>query len=103
LAALRRFISRRGKCQTLHCDNTTNFVRAKNKLQELEEAIFSEKAKRSIVETCNNKGVYFKFIPPKTPHFGGLWEDAGKSAKHLLLKNVSTADLIYEELETVIV
>ncbi|KAH8345419.1 hypothetical protein KR067_002099, partial [Drosophila pandora] len=35
--------------------------------------------------------------------FGGLWEAAVKSAKHLLLKNVTTADLTYEELETVIV
>jgi len=79
------------------------FCWSKNKLQELEEAIFSEKAKRSIVETCNNKGVNFKFIPPRAPHFGGLWEAAVKSAKHLLLKNVFTADLTYEELETVIV
>jgi len=102
LAVLRRFMSRRGKCQTLHCDNATNFFGARNKLQELEEAIFSEKAKRSIVETCNNKGVNFKFIPPRAPHFGGLWGAAVTSAKHLLLKNVST-DLTFEELETVIV
>ncbi|XP_060665603.1 uncharacterized protein LOC132797862 [Drosophila nasuta] len=103
LAALRRFIARRGKCQVLHCDNATNFVGAKNKLQELQEAIFSDNAKTQILQECNNKGVQFKFIPPRAPHFGGLWEAAVKSAKHLLLKNVTTADLTYEELETVIV
>ncbi|XP_043068883.1 uncharacterized protein [Drosophila bipectinata] len=103
LAALRRFIARRGKCQTLHCDNATNFVGAKNKLQELQEAIFSDNAKTQILQECNNKGVQFKFIPPRAPHFGGLWEAAVKSAKHLLLKNVTTADLTYEELETVII
>ncbi|XP_033244022.1 uncharacterized protein LOC117186833 [Drosophila miranda] len=34
LAALRRFLSRRGKCQTIHCDNATNFVGANNQLKE---------------------------------------------------------------------
>ncbi|XP_060665774.1 uncharacterized protein LOC132798069 [Drosophila nasuta] len=55
LAALRRFIARRGKCQVLHCDNATNFVGAKNKLQELQEAIFSDNAKTQILQECNNK------------------------------------------------
>ncbi|XP_060665430.1 uncharacterized protein LOC132797694 [Drosophila nasuta] len=79
------------------------FCGSKNKLQELQEAIFSDNAKTQILQECNNKGVQFKFIPPRAPHFGGLWEAAVKSAKHLLLKNVTTADLTYEELETVIV
>lgn len=75
----------------------------RNKLQELEDAIYSAKAKTAIIEICNAKGVNFKFIPPRAPHFGGLWEAAVKSAKHLLFKNVSTVDLTYEELETVVI
>lgn len=45
----------------------------------------------------------FKCIPPRAPHFGGLLEAAVKSAKHLLLRAVSTACLTHEELETVVI
>lgn len=32
IAALRRFFGRRGVCETLHSDNATNFMEAKNAL-----------------------------------------------------------------------
>lgn len=103
IAALKRFMGRRGNCQTLHCDNATNFVGANNKLRDLEEAIYNDKAKANILTECQKRNVKFEFIPPRAPHFGGLWEAAVKSAKHLLLKNVSTAALTYDELETVVI
>ena len=103
LQALSRFIGRRGRCETIYCDNATNFIGANNKLKELQDVIFSEKAKSEIVNKCNSKNVEFKFIPPRAPHFGGLWEAAVKSAKHFLLKNVSTSTLTYDELETIII
>lgn len=53
--------------------------------------------------TFSSKGIYFHFIPPRAPHYGGLWEAAAKSAKHLLLRSVATASLTQEELGTVIV
>lgn len=103
IGALKRFIGRRGHCKNLYCDNATNFVGAKNKLAELETTIFNSKAQENILTTCSQRGITFKFIPPRAPHFGGLWEAAVKSAKHLLLKNVSTESLTYEELETIII
>ncbi|GBP97211.1 hypothetical protein EVAR_67636_1 [Eumeta japonica] len=57
---------------------------------------------RKITQTCN-QSINFKFIPPRAPHFGGLWEAAVKSAKHLLVRSVSAASLTYEELETVVI
>ncbi|XP_070069897.1 uncharacterized protein [Drosophila takahashii] len=103
LGALRRFLSRCGRCQTIHCDNATNFVGANNKLKALEEAIFTDKAQAQIIHHCNQRQVDFKFIPPRAPSFGGLWEAAVKSAKRLLVSVTATASLTFEELNTVIV
>ncbi|XP_068140042.1 uncharacterized protein [Drosophila tropicalis] len=57
VGALQRFIGRRGRCQTLYCDNATNFVGANNQLKELTDTIHSEKAAGTIMEFCNQKGV----------------------------------------------
>ncbi|GBP95937.1 hypothetical protein EVAR_91071_1 [Eumeta japonica] len=72
-----------------------------SKLVEL--TIYSQPAQDKITQICSNKSINFKFIPPRAPHFDGLWEAAVKSAKHVLLRSVSAASLTYEELETVIV
>ncbi|XP_075155734.1 uncharacterized protein LOC142229085 [Haematobia irritans] len=59
------------------------------------------------VDHCGPFWVHYKLRgnrPHKVaPHYGGLWEAAVKSAKHLLLRSVSTASLTYEELETVVI
>ena len=46
-------------------------------------------------------GFKFSFIPPRSPHCGGLWESAVKSTKKLLVENMLQANLTYEEFETV--
>lgn len=102
IGALRRFVSTRGRCKNLYCDNATNFVGARNQLNELRETIHSKGAQDIITRYSSDQGIDFKFIPPRAPHFGGLWEAAVKSAKHLLRKNIANASLTYEELETII-
>lgn len=101
LGALKRFIARRGHCQNLYCDNATNFVGAKNQLKELQESIFDKRSQQKINSLCQSKQINFNFIPPRAPHFGGLWEAAVKSAKLLLQRSVASASLTYEELSTV--
>ncbi|XP_037931278.1 uncharacterized protein LOC119666075 [Teleopsis dalmanni] len=103
IGALKRFIAKRGRCKTLYCDNATNFVGAKNKLQEPTDVIYADRERESIAGMCSTKDIEFHFIPPRSPHFDGLWEAAVKSVKYLLVKNVSTASLTYEELETVVI
>ncbi|XP_036342706.1 uncharacterized protein LOC118751986 [Rhagoletis pomonella] len=100
--ALKRFISRRGHCQNVYCDNATNFVGAKNHLSELTDVVYGNSSRESIVKQCSGKGITFHFIPPRTPHFGGLWEAAVKSAS-TNKKHLAPASLAYEELDTIII
>lgn len=70
-------------------------------MSELQASIYSNQAQNKISTTCNSRGIDFHFIPPRAPHFGGLWEAAVKSAKTLLQQKISSASLTYEELCTV--
>lgn len=72
-------------------------------MPELSTVIHSSDAQAAITNACNKKGIQFNFIPPRAPHFGGLWEAAVKSAKHLLVRSLGNASLTYEELETLVI
>ncbi|XP_022182788.1 uncharacterized protein LOC111042467 [Myzus persicae] len=103
LAALRRFWSRRGPSKAIYSDNGTNFVGANRQLQELRDLFLSDQHNQRLQEVVNEVGVQWKFIPPRAPHFGGLWEAAVKSVKGHLRKILGNAMLTYEELYTVLV
>ncbi|XP_037928768.1 uncharacterized protein LOC119663185 [Teleopsis dalmanni] len=103
IMALKRFIGRRGMCRKIYCDNATNFVGANKELAELKNAVFDERSQEKIQGVCCSYNIDFKFIPPRAPHFGGLWEAAVKSAKNLFKRSASNVSLTYEELETLII
>ena len=65
------------------------------------EEIFSEKAE-SVKEFAGQQGLSWVTIPPRAPHFGGLWEAAVKSMKRHLRRIVGLQILKYEELLTVV-
>ncbi|GBN16508.1 hypothetical protein AVEN_8361-1 [Araneus ventricosus] len=48
-----------------------------------------------------SENIEWKFIPPKSPNFGGLWE-AGLKFKHHLKRVVGNAHLTLEEFLTII-
>ncbi|XP_039313012.1 uncharacterized protein LOC105206618 [Solenopsis invicta] len=99
LAALRRFVSRRGHPNTIYSDNVTNFVDAKKELEELYKAIRTTFSK-PIDNYCVSRQVQWKFIPPHAPHMGGPWEAGIKSCKHHLKRIVGGALLVFEKLST---
>ena len=90
LLSLKRFIGRRGMPRKLYCDNATNFVGAMNALKQFQQCLCSTSAQENILAFSNQRGFDFCFIPPRAPHFGGLWEAAVKS---LLIKNIGKGHL----------
>ncbi|XP_073995572.1 uncharacterized protein [Rhodnius prolixus] len=71
LAALRRFMSRRGVCTRIYSDNATNFVGA---AKELIKLFKNKEINQSVPELLASEGIEWKFIPARSPHFGGIWE-----------------------------
>ncbi|XP_055837741.1 uncharacterized protein LOC129906121 [Episyrphus balteatus] len=55
-----------------------------------------------IAEILPNHGTNWHFIPPASPHFGGLWEAGVKSVKYHLKRVVGTERLTFEELTTLL-
>ncbi|XP_037821901.1 uncharacterized protein LOC119610658 isoform X2 [Lucilia sericata] len=97
---INRFAARRGLPRRIHCDNATNFVGASRELKELQKAF--EDQREALVTFAASVEIEFSFIPPRAPHFGGLWEAAVKQAKHLLLRAVGNASLNAEEMGTML-
>lgn len=103
LAALRRFIARRGKIVEIHSDNGTAFKGASHALHRVYEMLKrNEDDRNKIFNWCANNEIRWKFIPPRAPHFGGLWEAAVKSAKTHLLKELRNITIAYEDLLTLL-
>ena len=103
IAALRRFIARRGLCSTIHSDNGTNFIGANNELRELHDPLQSDDHNEKVNAFLANKQIEWRFIPPHSPHFGGLWEAAVKSSKRHLKLVVGNELLTFEQFNTLII
>jgi len=102
LAALRRFIARRGKPRTICSDNGTNFQGAANELQALYKMLQSTSQMATVQDFLATEVCEWKFIPPHGPHFGGLWEAAVKSMKYHPRRTLGSQVATYEELCTLL-
>ncbi|CAK9820250.1 hypothetical protein ANTPLA_LOCUS10514 [Anthophora plagiata] len=102
LNCLRRFIARRGMCHDIYFDNGTNFIGARNELIEHSRSLSDKSRNREISDFLSCRGIQWHTIPPRAPHFRGLWESAVKSAKYHLKRVVGEAILTSEELNTML-
>lgn len=102
VASLKRFVARRGLCSQLFCDNATNFVGTRRELNEMKQKFFDQQVQGKISKYCAASSIEFRHIPPRSPHFGGLWEPAVKSAKYHLARILCQSHLTFEELATVV-
>ncbi|XP_033229513.1 uncharacterized protein LOC117181054 [Belonocnema kinseyi] len=102
-ACLKRFFARRGRSQSISSDNATNFVGANKELRELYKTIQSIENNKGKKSCFVKNGIFGHFIPPRAPHFGGLWEAAVKSFKTHFTKVSGTSLLTYEQLHTYVV
>ncbi|XP_076661047.1 uncharacterized protein LOC143364788, partial [Halictus rubicundus] len=103
LGALKRFIARRGKPCHIYSDNGTNFVGAKNEIVQIREFLTSNDYKDKFQQFLTQENVEWHFSPPRSPHFGGLWEAAVRSFKKHLHKSVGETMFTYEQFYTLIV
>ena len=102
LDALRRFISQREYCATILSDNGTHIVGANRELKELRSLLQSDDHKKGVQNFLADRQIQWRFNPPNSPHFGGLWEAAVKSFKRHLVRVMGTELLTLEHLNTLV-
>ncbi|XP_055920880.1 uncharacterized protein LOC129952352 [Eupeodes corollae] len=100
IAAFRRFISRRGICSNIYSDCGTNFKGANTELQKMLNV--AKHDYKEIADSLSKLGTKWNFIPPASPHFGGLWEAGVKSVKYHLKRVARNQALTFEELSTLL-
>ncbi|GFU41230.1 uncharacterized protein NPIL_661911 [Nephila pilipes] len=88
IAALKRFIARRGKPKEIFSDCGTNFIGAKIFLRSWEL--------ETIGHYLSNEGIKWTMNVPSAPHFGGLWEATVKSMK-FHMKGVIGSQILSQE------
>ncbi|XP_075162891.1 uncharacterized protein LOC142235524 [Haematobia irritans] len=79
-----------------------NHVGAKNELNDLKQMFLRQCHLNAVHDQCLNDGIEWKFIPPRSPHFGGLWEAAVKSVKFHFYRAVGLNTLTFDELRTLV-
>ncbi|GFV68772.1 integrase catalytic domain-containing protein [Trichonephila clavipes] len=102
IAALRRFSARRGAPRHIYSDNGTNFVGARRKLDEIRKLWLSLPTNEAISYYLSKSSIDWHFIPPSSPHFGGIWESGIRSVKFHLKRVLGETILTFEELTTLL-
>jgi hypothetical protein len=94
IAALRRFVARRGRPSIIYSDNGLNFVGCSNALKNVDWV--------KITEYATVSEIRWKFNPPTAAWWGGFWERMIGVVKQLLRSVLGSARVTHEELETLL-
>lgn len=97
MAVLRRFVGRRGLPKDIYSDNGTNFVGAKNELAELYAFVKNKNIQNDLQNIAAKEGIKWYFIPPRSPHMGGLWEINVKPVKGHLKRILGNSNFSGDE------
>ncbi|XP_073966911.1 uncharacterized protein [Choristoneura fumiferana] len=99
--ALKRFISRRGKCLQMFSDHGSNFIGASNELKAVYNLF--QNNKQVLSDFASIEGFEWQFIPPASAHWGGAWESGVKNLKHHLKRVLGNHVLSYEHFNTLLI
>ncbi|GBM59390.1 hypothetical protein AVEN_17422-1 [Araneus ventricosus] len=97
---LKRFFGRRGKCAKILTDNSKTFVGADKEIKILYNHVNSPD--QCLSEFLTSESIEWKFIPPKSPNFGGIREAGVKSFKFHLKRVIGSQKLTLEEFITIL-
>ena len=102
IAALKRFVARRGICTNIHSDCGTNFKGAEVTINIETRNAIAQGINEAQKSFFGRNQITWHFNPPAAPHFGGLWEAGVKSVKHHLRRVIVPNLLTYEEYATLL-
>ncbi|CAI6376356.1 unnamed protein product [Macrosiphum euphorbiae] len=97
IATLKRFVVRRGYPTKMYSDYGTNFTSTHHKLHEVYKLLSSQQLNKALNTFCLSREIDWYFIPPTSPHFGGIWEANIKSFKRILQHITLNSVFIYED------
>ncbi|GBM26051.1 hypothetical protein AVEN_62016-1 [Araneus ventricosus] len=100
IACLKSFFSRRGKSSIVYSDNATNFVGAQSELKCLSDML--KKPDENVSAYLASVEIKWKFSPPRSPNFGGLYEAGVKSFKYHFRRVMKNTKVSIEEILTII-
>lgn len=87
--AYRRFVGRRGPVRQMRSDQGTNFVGARNKLQQAHFEMDLEKLRTQLLKG-NCDWVEYKMNFPHSSHMGGAWERQIRTVRNVLTALLSS-------------
>ena len=103
LQCFRRFVARRGLPLFVSTDNATNFAGAQRELKELRDLFFSQPHIQKVKEYVASERITWLTIPPRSPHWGGLWESIVKRMKYHLRRCTENRIFYPDDLNTLII
>ncbi len=92
--AFHAFTAARGKPSIVYSDNGTNFRGAHNELSDLYQFLSQPSNQEKIAIHVDQDRIQWNFNPPRTPHFGGLWE-AGVRIMKATMKKILPSHPLY--------